>query len=208
MHSKIFHRLLGLFLLFAIVLLMLPFWDGEDELSINERVVHPPIFPDQPIHESSEAIPKPKTEKIDEKKEANAVFPKTDLETVFAEEWREVKLSEANTKLKIKTRALEPIKKMASSKIKLSSPGSASLTWSVQVEGFKNKSDALMFVNRLPVQKVNLAYLQTMTYANSTRAEVWIGPVGDYRQAEQLSARLRSRYGFQFYIMRHDGMQF
>lgn len=225
MHSKAFHRILGVIVLFAIVLLILPFWDGDDELSINERVIHPPTFPDQPIHESAQTVstnssassvmPLSKT-KVTQKavSSVDSLFSKTNLEHVFAEELGEMKSVKTEAKQN-KLNAVKPhlVKEEKSSKIEVLKTKTKSLSssptqvqamlWSIQIEGFENKTSALIFVNQLRRQGQR-AYLQTLAYAGVVRLQVWIGPINNYRQAETLTKRVQNGNHLKFYIMRHD----
>lgn len=70
MEKKIKHRILGLIVIIGIFLIILPLLDADNELTIKEKIVQPPPFPDQTIQvnspEKSPPAPKEVTLKTQE----------------------------------------------------------------------------------------------------------------------------------------------
>jgi len=205
------HRILGIFVVIALVIILLPFFQGSKELSKGTALVAAPPFPDQPVEIASIKEPAPTpaayqvAETIQPVKSAEIrlhhddIIPsKITMNEVKSPTEPVISVSKHQPSVKARTITAVKTSRQKSIKIPVKSSKNEGLlrlkgsVWVVQIGSFSNKTNALRIVNELRANGYR-AFIQEITtaYENNT-TRVYVGPLHKQTNARALADRLQS----------------
>lgn len=217
MESKTKHRILGVIVIIAIVIILLPFFQSTKETQVNTPVLKPPPFPEQPSHAQNEVIPlhteaevKQQPDDIIHTTRPAIIHTNKDLVSQHAS----VIDNPPSPKLNPVTKKKKPIpiSPMKINKVKKPLPlkqasdytsmspitiGDNGLyhfknsAWVVEVGSFKNKDNALGIVNLLRANGYK-AFFQQVNTAMGETTRVFVGPEIKQKTARALASRIET----------------
>lgn len=180
MEKQTKHRILGLVVIIALFIILLPFFQGIKEIPGENTLITSPPFPDKPADVSADATTTTELKLPEEKikPQDDSQLPNTD----------KAKISRYRI---IETTELAP---KEDAMLTLSSAA-----WVVQIGSFKNKIHALQLVNNLRANGYH-AFVQDISMPDeSTR--VYVGPEQNHANALVLADRLQNHMHIKGVIM-------
>ena len=197
MERQTVHRILGIFVVIALVIILLPLFQSNKELSTEAALIAAPPFPDRPAEVTStpESAPassaisnsatiKTNSYRIIEDEKITSVFKKS------AKIDKHIPGAKAQTITAIKSSSQKLIKNPVKpfddeGLLKLKST-----VWVVQIGSFKNKKNALRIVNQLRASGYH-AFIQEITTAMEDTTRVYVGPERKQTTARALADRIQ-----------------
>jgi len=208
------HRIFGAVVVIALVIILLPFFQGNKELSPETALITAPPFPDHPapapLAELSLAdqsttttelkLPEQQIKPHDESFPANTEPAKTSKYRIIEAEELDPSPKQAasldqdnapNAKTQEMSMQTPPSQKLVGTPVdegllKLKGP-----VWVIQLGSFKDKTNALQMVNQLRANGYQ-AFLQEVSTALEVSTRVYVGPEQKHVNALALANRLQN----------------
>jgi DedD protein len=218
MEKQTKHRILGVFVMIALVIILLPLFQSGKELPSEKVIVKAPPFPDQSLQVAS-------TPDASEPMEAEMdSTPNNDLmgvsrpsvissqsvasntvANVAVDEINQVNKVQEPPKVELENKAevkeLAPVfkDKNMTTRVRLTKKNENSLInlkqriWVIQIGSFKNKTNALQLANKLRAHGYQAFIQQSASAFGGNTTRVFVGPESKQNAARALASRLENQ---------------